>query len=467
MIARMRAIAAGDGFRRLSWSLVSRLASTVLSFAVLLVASHVLETEEYGLYIFLFSVGASLGLIAVFGQQVLLVKHFRLADHAPGETNQALLRYNAFWLAVGCGGQLLAALAIWLVSDRLPRPYDHLPVALVFGAVFTASEYFQAYFVVQKRVVMALVPRENLWRLLSCIVLAAGGWAGVVQTGAVAMDLVAALLAVMVGYQFIRFVAQEGLAFLRRPRAGATDQPDPWRRETLTFSANGFFSSAALYFETILIGIAIGLDVAAFYFVATRIAALLVLPVLAIDTVGVPLIAARFQDRDHAGAQRLVSMLSAGSFALALLGGLVLFFLGPFVLHLFDPAFVEHFSVLVILAIGAIAHAFFGPGTWLMMIGGGEAYLLKARSLVFVAYLGLLFVLASRFGPEGVALAHLIELVTLHLIARRWVMRQWKVDNAATAWFVAALRARRSAVGQRDGAAVDLEVGAAGENGRP
>ncbi|WP_186399122.1 lipopolysaccharide biosynthesis protein [Stappia sp. P2PMeth1] len=459
MIGRIRAIIASKGGRKIFWALVSRGSSTVLSFALLLVASRVLDTDEYGLYIFLFSIGSSLGLIAVFGQQVLLMKHFRVAEHVRGETNQPILFYNALWLGVGCGGQVLAALVVWIFSDRLPYPYDHLPVALLFGAIFTLSEYLQSYFIVHARIVLALVPRENLWRLVSSLTLVGLAWAGLLHTGAAAIEIVTGLLALMVGYQFVRFVGREGLSFLGSAEARAQVPSRAWRRETLTFSANGFFSAAAVYFETILIGIAIGLDVAAFYFVATRIASLLILPVLAIDTVGVPLISARFQERDYAGAQKLVSMLSAGSFVLAFIGGLALLVVGPFVLHLFNPAFVEHFPVLVLLSIGAIAHAFFGPGTWLMMIGGGEAYLLKARSLVFAAYLGLLFLLASQFGPEGVAMAGVIELVTLHLISRRWVLRKWQVDNAATSFLVLRWRERRAA-GE---AARQLE---AGDNGR-
>ena len=108
MIERIRTIVAGRGFRKLFWSLLSRGSSTILSFALLFAASHALETDEYGLYIFLFSVGSSLGLICVFGQQVLLVKHFRLQNHEPGRTNQGILFYNSLWLLLGCGGQLLA-----------------------------------------------------------------------------------------------------------------------------------------------------------------------------------------------------------------------------------------------------------------------------------------------------------------------------------------------------------------------
>lgn len=210
---------------------------------------------------------------------------------------------------------------------------------------------------------MALVPRENLWRLLSVITLPALAYAGLLVSGAGATEIVTGLLFLMVGYQAVSFVRHEGLGFLSRSAARSRDIP--WRRwnaETLNFSANGFFNAASSYLETILIGVTIGLEVAALYFVAYRIAMLLTLPVLAIDTVGIPLISARFQENDRPGAQKLVAMLSAGSFALAAVGGVMLYFVGPYILYMFDPAFVEHFDVLVLLSLAAISHAFFR--TW-------------------------------------------------------------------------------------------------------
>lgn len=444
MIERLHALVLRADARRLFWSLCSRFGSTVLSFAVLFAASHSLQTSEYGLYIFLFSVGTSLGLICTFGQHILLVKHFRLKDHERGKTNQALLRVNAFWLAIGCGGQLLAALLLFVSPWDLPSPYRELPVALLFGAIFTMSEYFQNYFRIHGQIVLALVPRENLWRIASAICLPAVAFAGLLSSGSAATELVTGLLFIVTGYQAVRFVQQEGLWFLREPQVAADRKTlRIWRQESANFTANGFFNSAAAYFETILIGVAIGLEAAAFYFVAYRISMLLTLPVLAIDTVGVPLISARFQEDDKVGAQKVVAMLSAGSFALALIGGIFLYFTGPFVLHLFDPAFVEHSGVLLILCLSAITHAFFGPGTWVIMIGGGERYLLFLRCVVFGFYVLLLFGLGKWLGLTGIAIAGWAQLLAVHLFSRRWVMRRWQVDNMATA--ILGLRRRQAA----------------------
>jgi O-antigen/teichoic acid export membrane protein len=453
---RILAYAARGNIKRLFWSLFSRFGSTVLSFAALFGASHALDTAEYGLYIFLFSVGTSLGLIFVLGQPVLLVKHFRLKAHVPGESNQAIFFVNAIWLAFGTGLQLLAAVVIWIFSDHLSEPYNSLPIALLFGAVFTLSEYLQNYFRIHGQIVMALVPRENLWRLLSAVTLPALAYAGLLVSGAAATEIVTGLLVLMVGYQAVVFVRQEGLGFLSR--ATPTRESVPWRRwnaETLNFSANGFFMAASAYLETILIGVTIGLEVAAFYFVAYRIAMLLTLPVLAIDTVGIPLISAKFQENDRPGAQKLVAMLSAGSFALAAIGGVMLYFLGPYILYMFDPAFVQHFDVLVLLSLAAISHAFFGPGTWLTMIGGGESYLLRMRSVVFIVYAGLLYGLGRQFGLDGIAIAGWAQLVIVHLLSRRWVMRHWQVDNMATA-IVGVWRNRG---GDGGGTAASVEIG--------
>ena len=74
----------------------SRFSSTILSFFVLLTASHFLPTQEYGLYVFLFSIGSGLGLIAVLGQQILVVKHYRRTEPTSDPQNQALIDNPAF-----------------------------------------------------------------------------------------------------------------------------------------------------------------------------------------------------------------------------------------------------------------------------------------------------------------------------------------------------------------------------------
>lgn len=193
-------------------------------------------------------------------------------------------------------------------------------------------------------------------------------------------------------------------------------------------------NSASAYLETILIGVLLGLDQAGFYFVALRIAMLLTLPVAAIDTVGIPMIAARFQSADTEGAQLLIGRLSFASFCISFAGALALAVVAPFILHLFNPDFVRHADVLSALCVLAVSQAFFGPGSWLLMIGGGERFFLIARAIMFVLYLGLLYALARIGGLMGIAIAGLLLSTASNLAAWYWIKQKWRIDNMATAF---------------------------------
>jgi O-antigen/teichoic acid export membrane protein len=213
-----------------------------------------------------------------------------------------------------------------------------------------------------------------------------------------------------------------------------TSQPR-FRKESLYFSANNVLNASTSYLETIVIGAALGLDNAAFYFVALRIAMLLTLPITAIDTVGIPMIANRFQAGDREGAQKLIGRLSCASFLFSLVGALAIAVVGQFVLGLFNKEFASHFIVLLILCGVSVSQAFFGPGSWLLMIGGGERYFLVARSAIFIVYLGLLYWLGSLFGLTGIAIASVLLSVSTNLAATFWVIDHWGIDNMATAFF--------------------------------
>lgn len=298
----------------------SRFSSTLLSFFVLLVASHFLPTQEYGLYVFLFSIGSALGLIAVLGQQILVVKHYRRTEASGHPLNQALLGVNARWLALGCFVLLAAALPLWLFTERLPPTYHYLWLAFVFAAIFALSEYLQNYFRIHGRINMSLVPREIVWRGTSILCIGAAGLGGVLTGGAGAMAIVTGLLAATTLYQSVCFLQDEGVGWLKARDRVPAETHGEWRRESGYFIANNVLNSASAYLETILIGALLGLNEAGFYFVALRISMLLLLPLAAIDTVGIPMIAARFQKSDTAGAQLLIGRLSFASFCISLLG---------------------------------------------------------------------------------------------------------------------------------------------------
>jgi O-antigen/teichoic acid export membrane protein len=417
---------------RFATAFASRFGSTLLSFAVLYVASRLLPTLEYGLYVFLFSVGSALGFIAVFGQQILIVKHYRRSQPGSDSGNRVLVRVNLHWLLLGSCVLSCAALAVWFFGDHLVSPYNALPIAFLFAAIFALSEYLQNYFRIHNRIALSLLPREIVWRGASAVALLLVGYLNLPSSGVDAMLIITGLLAAVTAYQAVSFAMAEGVSWISPTEK--TSQPR-FRKESLYFSANNVLNASTSYLETIVIGAALGLDNAAFYFVALRIAMLLTLPITAIDTVGIPMIANRFQAGDREGAQKLIGRLSCASFLFSLVGALAIAVVGQFVLGLFNKEFASHFIVLLILCGVSVSQAFFGPGSWLLMIGGGERYFLVARSAIFIVYLGLLYWLGSLFGLTGIAIASVLLSVSTNLAATFWVIDHWGIDNMATAFF--------------------------------
>lgn len=432
MLARLLAPDRKEKLARFVLAFATRFGSTLLSFIVLLVASRLMPALEYGLYVFLFSVGSALGLIAVFGQQILIVKHYRRTPSGSSSGNQALIRVNLNWLLFGNSVLILAALATWASGNLLVPPYNALPIACLFAAVFALSEYLQNYFRIHGRIALSLMPREVIWRGGSAVAMIVASYVGLSSTGVEAMTIITVLLAAVTAYQVVSFVKTEGKYWLL-PTNGTS--PAHFREESLYFTANNVLNASTSYLETIIIGAALGLDKAAFYFVALRIAMLLTLPITAIDTVGIPLIANRFQTGDRDGAQKLIGRLSCASFLFSLAGAMVIAVGGRFALGLFNPEFNSHFAVLLVLCGVSVSQAFFGPGSWLLMIGGGERYFLIARSVIFILYLGLLYWLALRFGLVGIAVASVALSISTNLAATFWVIDRWGIDNMATAFF--------------------------------
>lgn len=441
----LRRLAGSEQARRLTEILFSRGLSTVSSFVLLFVASRVLTLPDYGLYVFLFSVGSALGLFIGLGRPMLLIKHFRAAQTSAGAHNRSLLRASLYWIGIASTAILLLGAGLYVAAPMLPSPYNALYLTAGFAAIYALSEVLQAYFRVRENFWLALVPRENVWRLLAAAGLVAGVLLGGGWTGRSAF--VAVTLALLVS------IAVQVAVFLRQTRGAWTSSSAPalrgrkrlWQREGAFFWAHTGFAAAASYLETVLIGVVIGLEAAAFFFLVTRLTMLLNLPSVAVETLGMPRLSEKLRRNDRAGAQDLAVTYSAIAFTLAFLGSVVLLAIAPTVLGLFDPSFTEHFDVVAVMAASVVAHAFFGVGTGMLLLAGGERYYLVYRSLLFIPYLGSLVLAGQIYGLIGVAVVSLAFVLIENVIALEWCLRKRGIDLRASVFVTRRLPALRRA----------------------
>jgi O-antigen/teichoic acid export membrane protein len=263
LVARLRRSGRTQQFAS---AFVARIASAVLGFVMLLVASRLLTTYEYGVYVFLFTFGSGLGLIAALGQQNLVLKHYRARDGVVPH-NDALVRYNLGWVAA----------VVFVAEAALPDPYHRLHLACAFAAVFALSEYLQNYFRVHGRIWLALLPREVVWRGACSVLLWGAASAGLLTGATVAMEIVLGLLLAMTLYQIRHLAGLHGWDSWRGGFRHPHKAP-AWRSESLLFTANNVIVAAAAFLETVIVGAALGMEQAAFYFVALRYATLINLP---------------------------------------------------------------------------------------------------------------------------------------------------------------------------------------------
>ena len=418
--------------RRLMLTLVSRGLSTIFSFALIFSLARVLSAEEYGLYAMLFSIGSALGLVLTSGQATLIVKHFNREDPPGDNINRQLISHNVVWQAVALALVWVAGWLVWATGVGQLSPIAILAV-LIFSSVFLLSEYFQSYFRARNQLKLALVPRENFWRPFATVLVWFSVFLGVSLGGATALLLVAACLAVAVIYQSFFFVRDAR----RRSETGAassdeTASPSNWDKESIYFGLNGFMTAVALHIEVVIVGFVLGLEEVALFFVLFRLAMLLNLPQISMETFAMPMIAERMREGDRKEAQKLLSAFAAVTFLLSLAGAAVLVPLSPYVVKLFNPEFEVSGLLMLAIASQTVVMAFFGLGTSTLMISGGERYFLLYRSVLYAIYAVSLVLFGWIGGLMGVALTMTGFVLIEHMLAAAWCRRKAGVDITAT-----------------------------------
>ncbi|MEO0636091.1 MAG: hypothetical protein AAFY73_05530 [Pseudomonadota bacterium] len=422
-------------------TLVSRGLSTVLSFALLLVVARLLSVEAYGEYAFLLSCVMGVGVLATLGQTVVLVKYFD-EDMASSEgVNPALLQRASRYMVLGSVVLLMGGVSVWLASVIAPQvvPLDLTPAAitvLVLGSIaFQWAEYWQARYRAEGRFALALIPRENAWRILAIACLLAL-WLLPAFESVRNMLTAELVLGVVMAFLVISISPQLWVAVKSRTTPQLSfDQP---KGENRRFALNVAMNAVAQHTETIIVGLVLGFAELAVFFVVFRITMLLYLPATSIETVAAPMVSNALRGDDPVRTQRLVGRFSAITWLLATVGGAIILVIYPYILFLFNAELEAPFAFVALMVTMASVQSFFGLGTGYLMIGGGEAFFLAYRTIFHVIYMVLLAAAGLAFGLIGVALVMLILIVAESAMAWWWCRKNLGLEITA----LGVLRAR-------------------------
>ncbi|MCH8533774.1 MAG: polysaccharide biosynthesis C-terminal domain-containing protein [Flavobacteriaceae bacterium] len=170
-------------------------------------------------------------------------------------------------------------------------------------------------------------------------------------------------------------------------------------------------------------------EMTAYYAVAVKIATGLSLVLLSVNTVIAPQIAQYFEEQQWKKINQIISKSTRLIFILTLPGVLILIFFGEYILSLFGEAYTQSFWALMLLLIGQVVNAGFGPvGTYMNMTGKQRKLQLI---LIFAVILNIVLnlLLIPVYGIEGAAIATATTTILWNITASGYVYKKEKVKT--------------------------------------
>lgn len=416
-----------DGLRRRlsrdsAGVLVLRLAALTLAFGSTVLAVRLLGPGDYGVYAWATSVALALQMIAVFGFDRLAVRE--LGQGSVTGAYGAMSGVLVFGRRVILVASVVVIVCVGTVSLLVASGSQQaaLLVALVGVPLLALTTFRQGVAQGLNRVIAGRIA-EDLGRpvflsLLFLAALASGQADTMGSTGALALQTVAILLAFIIGTAIVRSAMPD--------RVRQSVPVGTWRRWTRQAFPLGLVASGEMLLSQlgiILLGLVSTSHEVAAFAVAMKVAVLIALPELALNSALMPTFA-----RLQAGGEidRVRQVAAAGS-AAAFVGGLtlavpLLLIPGP-ILSVFGSV-PGASSVLLILALSWLVSALGGVNGALLMMSGRSRPVVWGISIALATNLLASLALIPTHGAVGAAWAWLLTLVVWNGFLAFQVRRQ-------------------------------------------
>ena len=156
------------------------------------------------------------------------------------------------------------------------------------------------------------------------------------------------------------------------------------------------------------LGLLIGTQASGIYYACFIAAQTIVFPLVAVNFLFTPTIAALHAAGDRASLQRAVNTTSWWTTAAAILAGVPILLLAPELLTLFGAGFAEHASVLRVLVLGQLVNAAAGSIVPLLSMTGGERHAMSISLISLAGKVALLLLLIPILGILGAAIVEAV-----------------------------------------------------------
>ena len=105
-------------------------------------------------------------------------------------------------------------------------------------------------------------------------------------------------------------------------------------------------------------------------------------------------------------------------------------------MSIFDPAYRDAYSILVILAVGYAIDAIAGPTAYLMQMTSLEGSYLRIMAIVYAFVLALQFALVPHYGAIAAALATALGVVMWNVLSIYHLRKSIGIDSSILSFFL-------------------------------
>lgn len=413
-------------------SLMAKLAEACLGLLLAILLARLLGAPGYGVYAFVFALASLISVLTRMGVPSLVVR-----ETARGEANGDWASVRGVWrwanaIALGLSLLVLAAgmLVLWLgwVTQQPLRETLFVGFWLVplLALVAIRSASLRGLRHVLAGIVPEQVLRPGLMVILLLVVMMWPG-AGISPAGAIGLMLVCALIAFLVG---------AGLLRQYRPVAVMTARPimygRAWFRAAWPMALTQGFEQLNRYADVILLGLlAAAIDVGV-YRVGAQGAILVSLGLAALNMVVAPYFTRLHAEYEYQKLQKLTRRTAQAALAFGIPAMALFTLFGEWLLvTLFGTEFEGAYWPLLILAVGQLLNAGFGPAGMLLNMTGHERDVTRVVAVAAGLNVALNLALIPILGVVGAALATSISLAFWNLWL--WFLVRRRLDMRCSA----------------------------------
>jgi O-antigen/teichoic acid export membrane protein len=375
----------------------------------------------YGIYTYVIGWAMTLSIVACFGMHQNALRY--VPEYlAKGEWPQlkAILQLS-FWLLLASASllALLAGIVAWLFAAPTTKQSFVIAMFTVVAAAVARvqRDNLRALGKVSASVAVDLLLRPLFLLIAACLMVRAGRPLSV--SLAISCNVLAFFLASVTLCIFVRSATP-----LIARKVSAARKNREWLQSAVSMAAGSALVVAGGEIDLLLSGYILGAQAIGPYQAARRTALFVTFAMLAANTAAAPVLSAFYAQRKHEALQHTLAELVHISFWPALLGGVVICFLGKMILGLFGTKFVLANDALIILMIGELIGIGYGSVGIVLQLTGFQQlnnYILGFATLL---QLTLSLILIPIWRTEGAAIAVVIAQIATCFLRHRAVVRE-------------------------------------------